>query len=96
MLENKSDSKNVKQIEEALAKLSADQDFVRDLLIAQQKELKDKEVRTDWDGVKKELMEVIDEVKANTSQINSEIYAVKSLVDQIFDVVVELRFKVFI
>ena len=94
LLENKADDKAFHQIKETLEKLSEDQDIVRSLLLAQQKELKEKEVRTDWEEVKKDLLEVITDVKSSSKRTDSEVDALKSFVDQIFDIVVELRFKV--
>ena len=94
LLENKADDKAFNQIKETLEKLSEDQDIVRSLLLAQQKELKEKEVRTDWEEVKKDLLEVIKDVKSSSKRTDSEVDALKSFVDQIFDIVVELRFKV--
>ena len=94
LLENKADDKASKKIEDALAKLSAVNDIVRNILLAQQKELQEKEVRTDWGEVKKDLLDVIKDVKSTRGHTDSEVDALKTYVDHIFDIVVELRFKV--
>ena len=91
----KAEAKIAKKLDDTIASLSEDQTFLRDELLELRKNVKEREMKTDWEAIQQDLMGIIEEVKISHSKTTSELSTLTSLVEKTFDLVVELRFKVW-
>ena len=94
ILKKRAEKDEAKKLDDVIASLSDDQSFLREKFLELRKEVKEREMETNWEGIQKDLMVVIDEVKTSHSKTTSELSTLTSLVEKTFDLVVELRFKV--
>ena len=94
ILKKRAEKDEAKTLDDVIASLSDDQSFLREKFLELRKEVKEREMKTDWEAIQQDLMVVIDEVKTSHSKTTSELSTLTSLVEKTFDLVVELRFKV--
>ena len=95
ILKKRAEKTEAKKLDDTIASLSEDQTDLKERLLELRKEFKEKEMKTDWEAIQQDLMLIIEEVKLSHSKTTSELSTLTSLVEKTFDLVVELRFKVY-
>ena len=95
ILKKRAEKTEAKKLDDTIASLTEDQTFLKEKLLELRKEVKEKEMKTDWEAIQQDLMLIIEEVKLSHSKTTSELSTLTSLVEKTFDLVVELRFKVY-
>ena len=94
ILKKRAEKTEAKNLDDMIAGLTEDQTFLKEKLLELRKEVKEKEMNTNWEAIQQDLMQIIEEVKISHSKTTSELSSLTSLVEKTFDLVVELRFKV--
>ena len=95
ILKKRAEKAEAKKLDDTIAGLSEDQTYLRDELLDLRKKVKEREMKADWEAIQQDLMGIIEEVKISHSKTTSELSTLTSLVEKTFDLVVELRFKVY-
>ena len=95
ILKKRAEKTEAKALDDTIAGLSENQTFLRDELLEVRKKVKEREMKSDWEAIQQDLMLIIEEVKLSHSKTTSELSTLTSLVEKTFDLVVELRFKVY-